>query len=348
MSDVRVLVVDDSAAMRALFSDILDQAKGVEVVGLARNADDAREQIAKLKPDVLTLDVEMPGMTGMEFLAELMQTNPLPVVMLSSVTQDGTGTAQKALDLGAFDCFPKPLHSTPEEFQATVARLGKLVIDAASADLTARTPGAEKSGGAKGAPFVPDGRLVAIAASADSIEILREIIAGYPSNCPPTIFLVDGDEGFVDKAIDRLRPSVACRIEDAKGDMVLVTGSVYIHCDRSRHVLVEDDFAPMLKLVEKDPIGGFRPSADMFFASIARCGTPAMGGMLAAGHTDGIRGLEALAASGAQTFMQDADAVGPNVRCDAAKAMAKQPHFVSGAALPDWIVSTTSKQVLAA
>ena len=125
MSNVKVLVVDDSAAMRALFSEILDEAKGVEVVGLARNVEDAREQIAKLKPDVLTLDVEMPGMTGMEFLAELMQTNPMPVVMLSSVTQDGTGTAQKALELGAYDCFPKPLHTSQEEFTATVAKLGQ-------------------------------------------------------------------------------------------------------------------------------------------------------------------------------------------------------------------------------
>lgn len=347
MSNVKVLVVDDSAAMRALFSEILDEAKGVEVVGLARNVEDAREQIAKLKPDVLTLDVEMPGMTGMEFLAELMQTNPMPVVMLSSVTQDGTGTAQKALELGAYDCFPKPLHTSQEEFTATVAKLGKIVIEAASAEVSGPATSANGSGNG-GTGFVPDGRLVAVAASADSIEIVREIIAAYPGNCPPTVFLIDEDEDFVDRAIDRLHPSVACRIENAVKDTVLVTGSVYIACDRTRHVLIEDDFAPMLKLVEKDPVAGHRPSADMFFASIARCGTPAIGGLLAASHTDGVRGLNALAAAGSPTFLQDADAVSPSARFDAAMASASQPELVSPKTIPDWIIATTRKQAAAA
>lgn len=347
MSDVKVMVVDDSAAMRALFCDILDEAKGVEVVGTARNVDEAREKIAQVKPDVLTLDVEMPGMTGIEFLAELMQSAPMPVIMLSSVTQDGTGTAKKALELGAFDCFPKPLHTSPEEFKATVSKLGKIVIAAASADLAAL--GARKDGAAAGSEsFQPDGRMVAIACSADSIEILREIIAAYPSNCPPTIALVDGDAAFVDAAIDRLRPSVACKIEDATADTILVDGSVYIACDKSRHVLVEDDFAPMLKLVEKDPIAGFRPSADMLFASIARCGTPAVGGLLAADHKDGVRGLEALAKTGATTFVQSADAVGPNARFEAMKEVSSQPASVASAAIPDWIIDTTTKDGAAA
>jgi len=95
MHEARVLVVDDSAAMRALFSDILDEAKNVRVVGVAANAGAAREQIAELKPNVITLDVEMPGMSGIEFLAEIMETNPLPVVMLSSLTQAGTETSLK-------------------------------------------------------------------------------------------------------------------------------------------------------------------------------------------------------------------------------------------------------------
>lgn len=347
MGDVKVLVVDDSAAMRALFCDILDQAKGVEVVGTARNVEEAREKIAQVKPDVLTLDVEMPGMTGIEFLAELMQSAPMPVVMLSSVTQDGTGTTQKAMELGAFDCFPKPLHTSPEEFKATVGKLGQIVTAAASADVT--TLGAKKSGAVStcGA-FQPDGRLVAVACSADSIEILREIIAAYPPNCPPTIALVDGDEAFVDAAIDRLRPSVACKIEDPTDDTILVDGSVYIVCNKSRHVLVEDDFAPMLKLVDKDPIAGFRPSADMLFASIARCGTPAVGGLLAADHKDGVRGLEALAKTGATTFVQSADAVGPNTRVEAIKELSSQTTSVGAADIPDWIVNTTAKCDMAA
>lgn len=121
MHEARVLVVDDSAAMRALFSDILDQSKNVTVIGAAANAAEAREQIKELRPNVVTLDVEMPGMSGIEFLEEIMGSNPLPVVMLSSLTQAGTETSLKAYELGAVECFPKPLKATPEQFSKTVA-----------------------------------------------------------------------------------------------------------------------------------------------------------------------------------------------------------------------------------
>jgi len=135
MHDARVLVVDDSAAMRALFADILEQSKNVKVVGTAASAADARDQIAELKPNVVTLDVEMPGMSGIEFLEEIMTTNPIPVVMLSSLTQAGTETSLKAFELGAVECFPKPLKATPEQFNKTVGKLGKIVLAAANSNV---------------------------------------------------------------------------------------------------------------------------------------------------------------------------------------------------------------------
>ena len=152
MHEARVLVVDDSAAMRALFSDILDEAKNVRVVGVAANAGAAREQIAELKPNVITLDVEMPGMSGIEFLAEIMETNPLPVVMLSSLTQAGTETSLKAYELGAVECFPKPLKATPEQFSKTVGKLGKIVLAAANSNVHDRKARPEHKSAAD-APF---------------------------------------------------------------------------------------------------------------------------------------------------------------------------------------------------
>lgn len=113
MHEARVLVVDDSAAMRALFSDILDQAKNVTVIGAAANAADAREQIKELRPNVVTLDVEMPGMSGIEFLEEIMGSNPIPVVMLSSLTQAGTETSLRAYELGAVSAFPSRSRPRP-------------------------------------------------------------------------------------------------------------------------------------------------------------------------------------------------------------------------------------------
>lgn len=184
MSDIRVLVVDDSAAMCALFCVILDNAKGVTVCGTAKNADDARDQLDKLKPDVLTLDVEMPGMSGMEFLEEVMSTRPMPVIMLSSITQAGTGTARRALELGAVHCFPKPLHSSREEFDATARQLGDIVLRAASGELQPGGGGEASEGAASG--YRSDGRIVALACGAAGIEAVRQVLAAYDAACPPT------------------------------------------------------------------------------------------------------------------------------------------------------------------
>ncbi|MGB3712145.1 MAG: chemotaxis protein CheB [Erythrobacter sp.] len=337
---VRVLVTDDSAAMRALFCDILDQAKGIEVVGTASNADQARDKIAELKPDVLTLDVEMPGMTGMEFLAEIMANDPMPVVMLSSVTQHGTGTEQKALELGAVDCFPKPLHTSQDEFLATVAKLGEIVRTAAvtcvGPDNGAGGEGADNSEG-----YEPDNTLVAIAGATGSVEAVRQVIAAYPVNCPATVVLLDADPGVAEAAVDRLRPSVACQIADAADGAALVPGTVHLAYRRSHHVVVENEGAPVLRVVDRDPVSGHRPSADMLLASLARTGLRAVGGLLAADHVDGVRGLEALAKGGGRTFAQEADAVGPNARCEATQKASIEAEFVSQGGIARWILNNT-------
>jgi two-component system, chemotaxis family, protein-glutamate methylesterase/glutaminase len=145
MRDTRVMVVDDFAAMRDLFSGILENAKGVSVCGAASSAAEARDMIPEIKPDVLTLDVEMRGMTGMEFLEEIIEKRPIPVIMLSSIAQAGSGTAAKVLELGAAHFFPKPLRTAPEKFDATVAKLSDIVIRAANGDLEA----ANDAGGRK-------------------------------------------------------------------------------------------------------------------------------------------------------------------------------------------------------
>jgi two-component system chemotaxis response regulator CheB len=138
MKDARVLVVDDSPAMRALFCDVLERTPQITVVGSAANADEARSQIELLRPNVMTLDVEMPGMNGIDFLAEIMATDPMPVVMLSSRTQAGTQVALRAYELGAVECFHKPLKATLEEFAETISHLGKVVLTAANSNVKHR------------------------------------------------------------------------------------------------------------------------------------------------------------------------------------------------------------------
>ena len=303
MHEARVLVVDDSAAMRALFSDILDQAKNVTVVGTARSADDAREQIADLKPNVITLDVEMPGMSGIDFLEEIMGRDPLPVVMLSSLTQAGTEISLRAIELGAVDCFPKPLKATPEQFAKSVGKLGKIVLAAANSNVRDRKPRAEQK--SNDAAFQWNGHIAAISASMGGIDALTTILAQFPPQCPPTLVCLQAEPMVVDTFIKRLDSMLKCHVRPATEGATLTPGTIYIAADPERHVIVEPGQPPRLRLMDRDPIDGARPSANLLFGSIARGAIPAIGAVLTGMGSDGARGLKLLRDGGCETFVQD-------------------------------------------
>lgn len=338
MANVRVLVVDDSAAMRALFCDILDNAKGVTVCGTAKNADEARDRLDELKPDVLTLDVEMPGKSGMEFLEEVMATRPMPVIMLSSITQAGTGTARRALELGAVHCFPKPLHTSREEFDATVRTLGDIVLKAAAGELK---PGGEDGAG-QGARYRSDGRIVALACGAAGIETARQVLAAYDAACPPTVVLFDADPAAVENAVRAMRHSLPCQLGDAVDGVSLEIGKVWLAHDPTRHVIVEAGEPPRLRLAERDPVGGARPSADLLFGSLARTGLPALGGLLTGGGTDGVRGLGILAEGKGKVFVQRPADYAPRERYDAVRAQGLELAELRQEAIPGWILEQTN------
>lgn len=302
MRDARVLVVDDSAAMRALFSDVLDQAKNVQVVGTAANAAEARDQIPTLMPNVITLDVEMPGMSGMEFLEEIMSTKPMPVVMLSSLTQSGTETSLKAYELGAVECFPKPLKATPEQFNKMVGRLGKIVLAAANSNV--RDKPRSRDTQMDGIPFQWNGHIVALSASMGGIDALTELLGRFPKNCPPTIIVLQTEPALAQAFIARANQDFACSIRAAEEGAQLTQGTVYIAADRDRHVVVEAGAPPRLRLMERDPVEGARPSANLLFASIARAGTPAVGAVLTGTGEDGAKGLKLLRDAGGHTVAQ--------------------------------------------
>lgn len=303
MRDARVLVVDDSAAMRALFSDILDQARGVTVVGTARDAADARAQIPDLKPNVLTLDVEMPGMSGIEFLAEIMEEKPMPVVMLSSLTQSGAETSLKAFELGAVECFPKPLRATPEQFNQIVADLGKIVLAAANSNVREKPRVAAERGDA--APFDWNGRIVAIGASMGGIDALTELFATYPANCPPTVVALQAEPALVQTFIAKLDRELPCDVMAASDGMQLEQGTIAIAFDPARHAVVEGGDAPRLRLVDRERVEGARPSATLLFGTLARAGIPAAGVVLSGTGSDGSRGLKLMRDAGMATLVQD-------------------------------------------
>lgn len=339
MACTRVLVVDDSAAMRALFCDILDNAKGVEVCGTASNAAEARVKIEELNPDVLTLDVEMPGKSGMDFLAELMAERPMPVIMLSSITQAGTGTAQRALELGAVHCFPKPLHSSREEFDATVQKLGDIVLKAASGELAAGA-GAAGEGGAPA--YEPGNALLLIACGQAGIDPAKRLLAAYPANCPPTVLLCDADPELVERAIGSLDGSLACAVERAVDGAALTPGRALIAYERSHHVIVEAGDPPRLRMIVRDPIAGARPSADLLFGSVARTGLPAIGGLLIGTGQDGAKGMQILAGAGYDIFVQTPADYAPRERYDAVRALALEPEELTADLIGPWILDRTA------
>lgn len=305
MHDARVLVVDDSAAMRALFSGILDQAKGVEVVGTANDADDARVQIANLRPNVVTLDVEMPGLSGIEFLEEIMADKPMPVVMLSSLTQSGTETSLKALELGAVECFPKPLNVSPEQFAKVVGKLGKIVHAAANSNVRDRAVRPRPRPRAEAPGFEWNGQVLALAASMGGIDVLTTLLAGFPAGCPPTVIVLETEPQLVETFITKLDRELPFAVKAASDGAKLEPGHVFVAFDPERHVVVEPGNPPALRLVERDPVDGARPSATLLFGSIAKAGIPAAGAMLSGVGQDGARGLLMMRNAGCATYAQD-------------------------------------------
>lgn len=302
MHEARVLVVDDSAAMRALFSDILDQAKNVRVVGTAANAREALEQIESLSPNVLTLDVEMPGMSGIELLEELMENRPMPVVMLSSLTQTGTETSLKAFELGAVECFPKPLKATPEQFAKTVGKLGKIVLAAANSNVREKKRHAD--GRKHEGHFEWNGYLVALSASMGGVEALTTLLHGYPGNCPPTVVVLQTEPAVAEALVRRLDGELKCSVRMAADGANLTQGTVHIAADPERHAVVEPGTPPKLRLMARDPIDGARPSANLLYGTIARAALPSVGAVLSGLGDDGAKGLKLMGDTGSRVFAQ--------------------------------------------
>jgi len=308
MAKTRVLIVDDSVTMRALFSSALGKSDDIIVLETAANADEARDMIAELEPDVITLDIEMPGMNGIDFLAELMSTKPMPVIMLSTLTQKGAEISLKAMELGAVDCFPKPKQASPAEFDAISDKLCKLVIAAGRSkvvkpDAKAPPPPPPPADG-----FKWNGSVVAMAASTGGIEAYLQLLAGMPENCPPTIILQQMEEGLAESFGNKLGSTIKPEVKLAADGMKLEQGCVYLAADPRTHVVVDRWPGGSIRLLPRDPVKGFRPSADLLFAALAKtAGSRAIAAILTGMGDDGAMGMAALKASGARTFVQTPD-----------------------------------------
>jgi two-component system chemotaxis response regulator CheB len=320
----KVLIVDDSVTMRALFTSALEKSRNIVVLDSAANADEARELIEKLKPDVITLDVEMPGKNGIDFLEEIMATRPMPVIMLSTLTQKGADISLKAMELGAVECFPKPQQASPEEFDKISDKLCKLVVSVSKSNVRAPKPKPAPRPAEPDSSFRWNGAVVAMAASTGGIEAYIECLAGLPANCPPVIILQQMDEGLAVSFGSKLNKAIAPEVKLATDGQKLEQGYVYVAADPATHVVVDRWPGGSIRLLPRDPVKGFRPSADLLFASLAKtAGSRGVAAILTGMGEDGALGIAAIKAAGGQTFCQTKETALVGEVIDA--VMAKDP-----------------------
>lgn len=299
---IRVLVVDDSATMRSLISASLRWDRGLEVVGEAADPLEAREAIKALNPDVVTLDVEMPNMNGLDFLERLMRLRPTPVVMVSTLTSRGAEITLQALELGAVDCLAKPTADDPHtlnELPEKVRAAAGARVRASGLDSARRSPGT--------GPYAPDGRPLAIGASTGGVEALISILSRLPENAPPTVITQHMPASFTKSFADRLDRLCAMRVCEAYDGAPLEAGRAYVAPGGVAHLEVSAlGGALRCRLSAGDAVSGHRPSVDVMFESVAQaCGKRALGVILTGMGRDGARGLLAMREAGARTLGQD-------------------------------------------
>jgi two-component system, chemotaxis family, protein-glutamate methylesterase/glutaminase len=316
---IKVLVVDDSALVRKLLTVMLDRAAGIQVVGTANDPYAARDKIKRLKPDVITLDVEMPRMDGLTFLENLMRLRPMPVVMVSSLTQQGADVTLRALELGAVDFVAKPrvdIASTLEDYEGElIAKVRTAAAARVVPRLTprsARTVDERHSTSAVLPALKVQGmlrtseRIIAVGASTGGTEAIRELLAEMPPDAPAIVISQHIPAAFSKSFAERMNRCSAMAVCEAQNGQQILPGHVYI-APGDRHLLVERDGARYLcRLSDGAHVNRHRPSVDVMFRSVAQhVGPNAVGVLLTGMGDDGARGLKEMMDRGAGTIAQD-------------------------------------------
>jgi two-component system chemotaxis response regulator CheB len=310
---IKVLIIDDSALVRALLTKILGADPALQVVGTAADAFIAREKIKVLNPHVLTLDVEMPRMDGLQFLRNLMRLRPMPVVMCSSLTERGADITLAALELGAIDFVTKPKVDVAHALEAYAAELISKVKVAAVArvrPLVSRAPPANLAG----VPQKPRSELhfrttdqiVAIGASTGGTEAIREVLARLPPDAPGMVITQHIPRAFSAPFAARLNACSQLSVQEAQDGALILPGHAYI-APGDLHLTVERDGARYrCRLRDHEPVNRHRPSVDVLFRSVAeQVGQNAVGVILTGMGADGARGLKEMRDKGALTIAQD-------------------------------------------
>ncbi|MBU0752728.1 MAG: chemotaxis response regulator protein-glutamate methylesterase [Gammaproteobacteria bacterium] len=312
---IKVLIVDDSALMRALLTEIIGGAPDLNVVGSAPDPIAAREMIKALNPDVLTLDVEMPKMDGLEFLTRIMRLRPMPVVMISSLTEKGSDVTLKALETGAVDFVAKPRAESASQLLAYADDIRDKIRAAFGARLRDPVRGARAAAVAP-APTFPSGsgisarvcadHLIAIGASTGGTEAIKDVLAALPTEMPGIVMAQHMPEGFTNSFARRLDTLTNLTVVEAQGGERIQPGHAYLAPGHSHLLVRRSGTGFVTELSQSDPVNRHRPSVDVLFRSVAREARDRASGVILTGMgKDGALGLLEMREKGAWTIGQD-------------------------------------------
>lgn len=318
MSKIKVLIVDDSALVRQMMSDMLSTDPDIDVVGTAQDPYVAREKIKKYNPDVLTLDVEMPRMDGVTFLSNIMRLRPMPVVMVSSLTEQGADITLDALELGAVDFVTKPkvdLAHKLEDYQQEIIAKVKMAARArvrAKAESKSAEVAPKLSADAviekkeRNKRFKTTDKIIAIGASTGGTEAIKEVLQALPADMPGIVITQHIPEKFSAPFAKRMNSCSAMTVYEAQDGQQIVPGHVYIAPGDRHLIVVRDGARYVCQLNDGPPVNRHRPSVDVLFRSVAQhVGPNAIGVILTGMGDDGAVGLKEMRDAGAPTVAQD-------------------------------------------
>ena len=304
MAKIRVLVIDDSALIRQMLTEILNSRDDIEVVGSAEDPLVAREKIKQLSPDVLTLDIEMPKMTGLQFLKNLMRLRPMPVVMVSTLTERGAPETLEALELGAVDYICKPKAKTETKLRIFADDL----VDKVRMASTARVqPFQEKKAPQAIVPITGAfQRIIAVGASTGGTEAIKTLLSTVPSNCPPILITQHIPKVFSTSFAERLNRCLEMEVFEAQEGMIIRPGCVYIAPGDFHLTIATSGAKKVCRIIQTEKVNRHRPAVDVMFNSILDSyGSKVVAVMLTGMGADGANGMLRLKQAGAITYVQD-------------------------------------------
>jgi len=319
MSKIRVVVVDDSALVRSLLAEIINRQHDMQCVGAASDPLVAREMIRTLNPDVITLDVEMPRMDGLEFLSRLMRLRPMPVVMVSTLTEQGAETTLRALEMGAVDFVAKPRLGVSQGLKELAGDIVDKIRVAAAAHvrrLAAPPPPSATAAHATGSavparpaaalPRLSTEKIICIGASTGGTEAIREVLTPLPADAPAVVITQHMPAGFTTSFAARLNGLCRIRVAEARDRERILPGHAYI-APGGRHLRIERSGSNYLAVLDdSEPVNRHRPSVEVLFRSAAHTlGPNAIGIMLTGMGADGAAAMREMKDAGSHNYVQD-------------------------------------------